>query len=346
MPQTPRRHRPVHVAQLAAVAALALGLSAGGPGLQAAPTYEHFLAGNPADALRAPTGGSLLMGGGTDVDAAFTWLIGRADGGDVLVLRASGTDAYNPYILGLGPADSVETLVLKNRRASTDPFVLGRVRAAEAIFFAGGDQADYVDRFKGTPLEDEVHAAVARGVPIGGTSAGLAILGEFVFSAARGTVTSADALADPYARRVALDRDFLVLPRLGNVITDSHFVERDRMGRLITFLARLAADGWTPAARGIAIDRETAVLVDAGGSATVVGNPGHATPFAYFAAGPGVPEVAAPKTPLTYTGISVYRVAPGGSFDLDRWRGTGGVAYTVSATAGVLTSTQAGGAIY
>jgi cyanophycinase len=341
-----RRRRPVGLTRLAAVALLAWGLSAGTPDLRAAPTYEHYLVGNPADALRAPTGGLLLMGGGTDVDASFTWLIDRADGGDVLVLRASGTDAYNPYILGLGPADSVETIVLKNRRASAEAFVLGRVRAAEAIFFAGGDQADYVDRIKGTLLEDEVHAAVARGVPIGGTSAGLAILGEFLFSAARGTVTSADALADPYARRVALDRDFLVMPRLGNVITDSHFVERDRMGRFITFLARLAADGWTTAARGIAIDRETAVLVDAGGSATVVANPGHATPFAYFAAGPGAPEVAAPKIPLTYNGVGIYRVAPGGTFDLDRWRGTGGVSYTVSAIAGVLSSTQAGGAIY
>lgn len=345
MTPTPRR-RPVHFARLAAVAALALGLAAGVQGLRAAPTYEHFLVGNPADALRAPRGGLLLMGGGTDVDAAFTWLIGQADGGDVLVLRASGTDAYNPYILGLGPADSVETIVLKNRRASAEAFVLGRVGAAEAIFFAGGDQADYVDRIKGTLLEDAVHAAVARGVPIGGTSAGLAILGDFLFSATRGTVTSPDALADPYARRVALDRDFLVMPQLGNVITDSHFVERDRMGRFVAFLARLAADGWTPAARGIAIDSQTAVLVDAGGSAAIVSNPGHATPFAYFAAGPGVPEVAMPKTPLTYTGVGVYRLAPGGTFDLERWRGTGGVSYAVSATSGVLSSTQAGGSIY
>jgi cyanophycinase len=316
------------------------------PAVEAANNYDFALAGNPADALTAPVGGLLLMGGGTDVDAAFAWLIDRSGGGDVLVLRASGTDAYNPYILGLGPADSVETIVLKSRRAGTDPFVLGRIRAAEAIFFAGGDQADYVDRIKGTPIEDEVHAAVARGVPVGGTSAGLAILGEFLFSAARGTVTSADALSDPYGRRVALDRDFLVLPWMANLITDSHFVERDRMGRFVTFLARLSADGWTTAARGIAIDRETAVLVDAGGSATVVTNPGHATPFAYFVQSPGAPEVAAPKTPLTYLNVGVYRVAPGATFDLDRWRGSGGLGYTVSATGGVLSSTAPGGSVY
>lgn len=340
---------PRRLAGATVIAALVLsgaGVPTLAPSVIAAPTYEHSLVGNPADALTAPTGGLLLMGGGTDVDAAFTWMIGRAGGGDVLVLRATGTDAYNPYILGLGPADSVETIVLKNRRASTEPFVLDRIRAAEAIFFAGGDQSDYVDRIKGTPIEDEVHAAVARGAVVGGTSAGLAILGEFVFTAARGTVTSADALADPYGKRVALDRDFLTMPFLGNVITDSHFAERDRMGRFVTFLARLVADGWTPAARGLAIDSETAVLVDAAGQATVVSNPGDATPYAYFVTGPGAAEVIAPKTPLTYGNLAVYRVTPGATFDLTQWQGTGGLAYTVSAVNGVVTSSRAGNAIY
>lgn len=314
--------------------------------LEAASTYTHALVGNPVDALTTPTGGLMLMGGGTDVDAALAWMIGRSGSGDFLILRATGTDAYNPYVLGLGPADSVETLIIKSRRASTDPFVLDRIRAADAIFLAGGDQADYVDRFKGTQIEDEIHAAAGRGVPIGGTSAGLAVLGEFVFSAANGTVTSADALANPYGRRVALERDFFTFPLMQQVITDSHFVERDRMGRFVTFLARLVQDGWSAAPKGIAIDSETAVLVEPGGTATVVANPGAATAFVYFMRGAGAPQVVAPKTPLTYLSLPVYRVSPGATFDLTTWSGTGGTAYTVSAEAGLLTSTQPGGAIY
>lgn len=336
---------------IAAVALLATAVLANWPGASirvdaAANTYTHALVGNPADAVTTPTGGLMLMGGGTDVDAAFAWMIARSGGGDFLVLRATGTDAYNPYILGLGPADSVETLILKNARASTDPFVLDRIRRADAIFLAGGDQADYVAQFKGTPIEDEIHAAAARGVPIGGTSAGLAVLGEFLFSAASGTVTSADALANPYSKRVALDRDFLQFPLLAQTITDSHFVERDRMGRIVTFLARLVQDGWSGAPKGIAIDSETALLVEPNGQTTVVANPGDATPFAYFMRGAGAPQVAAPKTPLTYLSLPVYRVSPGATFNLATWTGTGGTAYTVSATAGVLSSTQPGGAIY
>ena len=46
----------------------------------------------------APRAGYALMGGGTDLDEAFLWLCERAGGGDFLVLRATGTDDYNPYI--------------------------------------------------------------------------------------------------------------------------------------------------------------------------------------------------------------------------------------------------------
>ena len=78
------------------------------------------------------------MCGGTDVDAAFRWMIGKAGGGDFVVIRATGTDAYNPYIYGLGTVDSVETVIIKNRAAASDAFVMDKIRNAEALFIAGG----------------------------------------------------------------------------------------------------------------------------------------------------------------------------------------------------------------
>jgi hypothetical protein len=57
-------------------------------------------------------------------------------------------------------------------------------------------------------------------------------------------------------------------------------------------------------------------------------------------------EVCAPKSPLTFRNVDVYRVGPTGTFDLVNWTGSGGTAYQVSADSGVLTSTQADGAIY
>lgn len=307
----------------------------------AATDYEYYVTGNSADVSRVTSAGLLLMGGGTDVDAAFQWLIGKAGGGDIVVIRASGTDAYNPYIYDLGTVDSVETLIIKTRTAASDSFVVNKIRNAEAVFIAGGDQANYVNFWKDTPVEDAIQAVVAKNAPLGGTSAGLAIMGQFLFSAQSGTVTSSEALANPYNRRVALDRDFLTLPNMNAVITDSHFVTRDRLGRLVTFLARLVQDGWTPQARGIGIDEQTALLVEPDGAASLRGSGA-----VYFLRTPGTPEICRSRTALTYRNVSVYRVSGAATFNLATWSGTGGTPYTVSANQGTLSSTQAGGSIY
>lgn len=76
------------------------------------------------------------------------------------------------------------------------------------------------------------------------------------------------------------------------------------------------------------------------GSSEVFTTPTHTTPYVYFLQTPGPPEVCAPQTPLTYRNISVYRIGPGGRFEIPRWRGTGGIAYTLSAEGGVLVSSR------
>jgi cyanophycinase-like exopeptidase len=142
------------------------------------PSYEYYVTGNAGDVTASTSAGLVLMGGGTDVDAAFQWMIGKSGGGDFVVIRASGTDAYNPWIYNdLGGVDSAETIIIKNRAAASDPFVVNQIRNAEALFIAGGDQSNYVDYWKGTPVEDAIHYLVTRNVPIGGTSAGLAVMG-------------------------------------------------------------------------------------------------------------------------------------------------------------------------
>jgi cyanophycinase-like exopeptidase len=327
---------------LAAIIAAASAVPVGG-----APRarFDYYLTGDAADVSAATGFGLGLMGGGTDVDALFTWMSDRAGGGDFVVIRASGADGYNQYVFDLGNFNSVETLVLKNRAASSDPFVLQTIRNAEALFIAGGDQSDYVNFWKGTPVEDAIHELAARGVPIAGTSAGTAILTEFIYSAQRFSATSVDALADPYNRDVTLDRDFLLLPHMAGIISDQHLIERDRLGRTLAFMARIVADGWAPESRSIAIDRETAVLIDGSGRATIVANADHPTPYAYFIRG-GVPEICQPDTPLTYRNLAVYRAQPGASFDLGAWRGRGGTEYTLNVEAGAVSSTQPGGSIY
>jgi cyanophycinase len=312
----------------------------------AAPGYQYTVVGNPADAVTSTSGLLVLQGGGTDVDENFVRMGAHAGGGDFVVIRASGTDAYNPYIYDLCSCDSVATIVFKNRNAVSDPFVIQTIRNAEALFIAGGDQSDYVNLWKGTPIEDAIHYVAAKPAPVGGTSAGMAIMGEFLYSAmTSSSLTSAEALADPFHRDLTLDRDFLVLPKLGGLITDQHLQERDRMGRTVAFLARLVRDGWTAQARAIAADRETALHVDpTTGAAEVFTTPTHPTPFVYFLTSPGPPEVCEPGIPLTYRNVAVYRIGPGDSFNLDHWRGNGGIAYTLTVEAGALSSSR--GEIY
>jgi cyanophycinase len=263
-----------------------------------------------------PKFGLALVGGGGDVDEAVEYLCQQSGGGNVVVLRASGNDAYNPYFHTECPHNSVTTLLITSPEGARDPATVEQVRNAHAIFIAGGDQLNYVKFWSGNPLQLEINAAIARGAPIGGISAGLAVLGEFAFSARMDTVTSAEALANPYDPKVTLERNFLSVPLLDGIITDSHFSARERMGRTLVFLSRIVKDGWAARARAIGIDEGTAVLVDAQGNARVVGKAS-----AYFVELPHKPEVCTPGKPLTIRGLNAYRLSSGDAsgFDLKSW---------------------------
>jgi len=326
------------------VPAAALGLCCAAAA-SAEPGYKHYVVGNPADVTTATTPLLVMQGGGTDVDYNFVRMGAASGGGDFVVIRASGTDAYNPYILGLCACDSVETFVFKNHNGAYQPFVIEHIKNAEALFIAGGDQSDYVNLWKGTPVEDAInYLANVKKVPIGGTSAGMAVLGEFLYSAmTNSSLTSEEALADPFHKDLTLDKDFLTIPTQAGIITDQHLIERDRMGRTVTFLARLVHDGWTAEGLAIAADRETAVHVDPEqGKAEVFATPDHPTPYVYFLRTPGPPQVCQPGVPLTFLNVEVYRIDPTGWFDLKTWTGHGGIAYTLSAEVGVLTSSRGG----
>jgi cyanophycinase-like exopeptidase len=312
-----------------------------------AESYKYFRVGNDEDIQTNPSPGVAMMGGGSDLDEAFRWLCNKGNAGDFLILRARGNDDYNSYVNGLCRANSVATLIIPDREAAEEPAVAEIIRKAEVLFIAGGDQANYIRAWKGTAVEKAINDGIAAGKPIGGTSAGLAVEGEFAYGALADkpneeNLASKDVLQNPYVDRVTLVRDFLKIPHLDNLITDSHFAERDRMGRTLGFVARIMKDGWSSAPREVAIDEKSAVLVDRDGKATIVGS----GKGAYFLRPTQAPEVCEKDVPLTFRGISVYRVAAGGHFDLNLWRGGGGTAYSLSVEKGKIQSTQTGNQVY
>ncbi|HNC74452.1 MAG TPA: hypothetical protein PK362_06170, partial [Elusimicrobiota bacterium] len=117
--------------------------------------------------------------------------------------------------------------------AADHPYVIQQIYNAEALWIAGGDQANYVDFWKDGPVEDAIRYLIhVKKVPVGGLSAGMAIQGDAYFSAMNGTVLSAEALANPYAPEMTIGYgDFLDHPILKDVITDTHYDDPDRRGR-------------------------------------------------------------------------------------------------------------------
>jgi cyanophycinase len=149
-------------------------------------------------------------------------------------------------------------------------------------------------------------------------------------------------LANPFMPRVTVRRDFVKIALLQNTLTDTHFAKRNRMGRTLTFLARIMKDGWSPAPREIAVDEKSAVLVEPNGKARVIGS----GKGAYFLSTRGGPEVCAANTPLTFRDITVYYGPTGSEFNLKDWKGKGGTTYSLSVVEGKVQSTQKNGEVY
>jgi len=305
-----------------------------------AQSYTSFFTGNTEDSEATPTFGIVLMGGAGENEEAMKWFLERANGGDVVVLRASGSDGYNDYLFSeLGVTiNSVETILFNDASAAEDPYVIAQVQNAEAIWMAGGDQWDYVSYWRNTAIEDAINALLNEtGGVVGGISAGMAVMGGSYFNAAEGTVTSTEALANPYDIDVQLGHDdFIAAPFLEDVVTDTHYDDPDRKGRHVTFMARMTADvGKVP--KGIACDEFAAVCIDAEGIAYCFGDAPEYEDYVYFirpnCTGEINPQVCETNTPLTWNedgeALKVLRinanVTGDYSMDVNNWTNyTGG----------------------
>lgn len=315
-----------------------------------AQNYTEYLTGNATDVTTNHQTGICLMGGNFDQSDAMKWFLNRTNGGDVVVLRASGDNGYNNYMysqLGV-TVNSVRTFVINNAAGALDPYVLEKVANAEAIWFAGGDQYDYVNYFKDNAMEEALNTFIntKKGV-IGGISAGLAIMGNAYFTAELGGLESDAILLNPYHARALLGyNDFLKTPFMEDVIADSHFGQRNRQGRLSAFLARFAEDN-SRRSFGIGCDEDTAITVDGDGKASVYG-PGSAYFLQANCTANYTPEVIVKFKPLTWNNggeaIKAYKVpgkADGSNyFDLSDWQtGNGGTWENWSVNLGVLSMT-------
>lgn len=309
--------------------------------------------GSPTPKPSTTTPGLVLMGGGVDVDEAMRWLIARAGGGDMVVLRSTGGAGYNNYLLGLGGLNSVQTLLVDSAAEGNDACVAQTIRDAGALFIAGGNQADYVRYFKGSAVGQAInHLIVTKRAPVGGTSAGMAILGQHYHPG--GAPEDSSGLQDP--SRTEIGQGFVTAAWLRNTVTEPHFTagttgavgtpaNPKRAGRVVAFMAQMLLGqgvSWTEA-RAIAVDDDTAVAISDNGMAQVFTFPGRSG-SALFVRPTAPPERLVAGSSLTWNAsgqaLAVDEV-PGtalGSqgFDLGAWRASGGTARQWSVVDGVL----------
>ncbi|MEP6584652.1 MAG: cyanophycinase [Ginsengibacter sp.] len=256
------------------------------------------LIGDSADVKTETKGGIVLIGGGGEVESAFRWMINNSGGGDVVVITASDNSDYDQDIFQLGGVNSVETLNITSHDLGDNDTVANIIRNAEMLFIAGGDQSRYMNFWRGTKTQAAINYLMnVKKVPVGGTSAGCAILSGMYFSGEKESVVSDEVLNNPYIDGVTLyNNDLLHAPFLQNVITDQHYLTRKREGRHVAFMARIIKD-WNLFPKGIAPNERTAVCIDEDGNAKVFGES-----KAYFISSDSghVPEAVAQGKPLQW----------------------------------------------
>ena len=233
-----------------------------------------------ADGRRPGGPGLVLEGGRQEVAAAWRWLHdtlagGGRRGGDLLLLTPERSGAIARYANHAARFNSVRALHVPP--GCNLPADIGHwIDRAGAVFFAGGEAADYAG-WKSPALAAAIARLYRRGGIVGGSAAGAGLLGQFVFdpaTSAGAVIGSRLATLNPYDARIRFKRRFLALPPLENAIVEWDFVRGDRFGRLTAFMARLVAERAVstnpPRVLGVGIDAGSALVIDRKGSARLL----------------------------------------------------------------------------
>ena len=184
-----------------------------------------------------PPDGSLVIVGGAMRDEAilerFLSLAGGPEAPIVIIPTAGGEERYDAWYAGARRY---------REEADSEDFV-APIRKARGVWFPGGRQWRLVDSYAGTRTEEELHAVLARGGVIGGSSAGATIQGEYLV---RGDTSGNTIMMGDHEEGFAF---------LRGVAIDQHLLVRNRHFDLLEVI------GKRPELLGIGIDEDTAIVV-------------------------------------------------------------------------------------
>ena len=249
-----------------------------------------------------------MIGGAEDktgrgaILARFVRLAGGAKATVAVIATASALgeeilDAYREVFARLG-VSVVLTPRPTTRTEAGDPDLVAQLDQATGIFMTGGNQTKLSGVVTGTPFGAAIKAAHARGVVVGGTSAGASVQSEHMVAFGREGAT-------PKFRMSHLSAGLGLLP---GVVVDQHFDQRNRYGRLLTLVCH------SPHLLGIGVDEDTAGLVTDGQVLEVLGR-GSITVFDGSAMTTNV-DTASGTAPLLASGVVLHSLPAGSRFDL------------------------------
>jgi cyanophycinase len=206
----------------------------------------------------------VIVGGGDRPKEAMSRFVewaGGSEGCRILVISWATEEPKESFeyfredLAVLKPA-VIEPAPPRPLTASGKAVFLGQLSRATGVFFTGGDQSRIMEVLRDAELIGALRTRYKAGVVFGGTSAGAAIMSERMITG-EGDFTVIDAA------KVEIRPGLGLLP---GVIVDQHFIKRQRENRLFSLILA------HPEERGIGIDESTAILVEDGRKALVVGS--------------------------------------------------------------------------
>ncbi len=207
-------------------------------------------------ALSETSGQLVIIGGAEDKEGDCTILrefVRRAGGVSArIVVMTVATELPREvgenYIrvferLGVEDVRIVDTV---EREDANSASYLEAIEKATGVFFTGGNQARITSILKDTEIDRLLHKRLSEGIVIGGTSAGAAMMPDVM-------IVEGDSETNPRLEIVEMEPGMAFLP---GVVIDQHFLQRGRIGRLLSAVSQ------QPVVLGFGIDENTAIVVN------------------------------------------------------------------------------------
>jgi cyanophycinase len=153
-------------------------------------------------------------------------------------------------------AKEIRVLDIRERSQAEDPYLQEYIEQCTGVFMTGGDQLRLCGLLADTPLMEKVRQRVQQGeLTLAGTSAGAAVMGHHM-------IAGGGSGESPNRSLVDLAMGLGIIPE---VIVDQHFLNRNRIARLMSAVAA------HPERLGIGIDEDTCALFERDGWLQVMG---------------------------------------------------------------------------